>query len=185
MKKDVQHSCCFTGHRPQGLPFKENEDHPDCMKLKALLRQELVRLITEEGVTHFITGMALGIDLIAAELVLELKSEYPQITLESAIPYEEQASNWTVQQRERYYEIAGKCDQETILQTSYTDDCMKKRNHYMVDSSTFVLAVWDGTSRSGTAQTVRYARELCRKIIIINPKTLELTRENQLNTAQA
>ncbi len=158
MKKDVQHSCCFTGHRPQGLPFKENEDHPDCMKLKALLRQELV---------------------------LELKSEYPQITLESAIPYEEQASNWTVQQRERYYEIAGKCDQETILQTAYTGGCMKKRNHYMVDSSTFVLAVWDGTSRSGTAQTVRYARELCRKIIIINPKTLELTRENQLNTAQA
>lgn len=71
-----------------------------------------------------------------------------------------------------------------MLQTAYTPDCMKKRNRYMVDSSAFVLAVWDGTLRSGTGQTARYARELGRKITIINPKTLELTRENQLNTAQ-
>lgn len=59
---DTKTTCCFTGHRPQKLPFKFDEQHPDCVRLKKLLRQELVRLITEAGVTHFITGMALGID---------------------------------------------------------------------------------------------------------------------------
>lgn len=183
-KAKIETTCCFTGHRPQGLPFQTDESHPDCVKLKALLRQEIVRLITEECVTHFITGMALGVDLMAAEIVLELKREYPQITLESAIPCEEQAIKWTVEQRERYYNIAEKCDKETMLQLAYTRDCMKKRNRYMVDNSAFVLAVWDGTFRSGTGQTVRYARELCKKVTVINPKTLALTRENQLNTAQ-
>ena len=69
----VQQTCCFTGHRPEGLPFKTDETHPDCVKLKERLRQEIERLITEEGVRHFISGMAAGTGLIAAELVLELK----------------------------------------------------------------------------------------------------------------
>nr|WP_308627840.1 SLOG family protein [uncultured Eisenbergiella sp.] len=181
---NLQQSCCFTGHRPEGLPFQADETQPGCVKLKERLTQEIERLITEEGVCHFITGMALGADQIAAELVLKLKEKHPQITLESAIPYEEQAIKWTVPQRERYYEIAEKCDETTTLQTTYTSDCMKKRNYYMVDHSGFVLAVWSGIPRSGTGQTVRYARSRGRQIIVINPKTLEITKENQLNMAQ-
>lgn len=174
---DTKTTCCFTGHRPQKLPFKFDEQHPDCVRLKELLRQEMVRLITGAGVTHFITGMALGIDQICAGLVLELKQEYPAVTLECAIPYEEQAVNWTVPQRDRYYDIIAASDKAAQLQTVYTRDCMAKRNRYMVCSSGYVLAVWDGSGRSGTGQTVRYARELGRTITIINPATREITRE--------
>lgn len=181
---DLQQTCCFTGHRPEGLPFRTDESHPDCVKLKEQLSQEIEWLITEEGVRHFISGMAAGTDLIAAELVLELKQKYPQITLESAIPYEEQAVKWTAAQREQYYRIAGQCDESITLQLTYTRDCMKRRSHYMVDHSGYVLAVWAGAPRSGIGQTVRYARSLGRQITIINPKTLEITREKQLNTAQ-
>lgn len=181
---DLQQTCCFTGHRPEGLPFKTDESHPDCVKLKEQLSQEIERLITEEGVRHFISGMAVGTDLIAAELVLELKKKYPLITLESAIPYEEQAIKWTQAQREQYYKIAGQCDESVTLQNTYTRDCMKKRNQYMVEHSGYVLAVWTGAPRSGTGQTVRYAGSLGRQITIINPKTMEITREKQPNTAQ-
>ena len=34
------------------------------------LREEIERQITEEGVTHFISGMAIGVDMYAAEIVL-------------------------------------------------------------------------------------------------------------------
>lgn len=181
---NLQQTCCLTGHRPEGLPFKTDETHPDCVKLKERLRQEMERLITEEGVRHFISGMTVGTDLIAAELVLELRKKYPQITLESAIPYEEQAIKWTAAQREQYYRIAGQCDESITLQNTYTRDCMKERNRYMVDHSKYVLAVWTGVPRSGIGQTVRYARSLGRQITAIHPKTLEITRENQPNTAQ-
>lgn len=183
MKQKMQQTCCFTGHRPQSLPWGANEQHPDCVRLKELLRQEIQRLITENNVTHFISGMAIGTDLIAAEAVLELKKQYPQITLESAIPHEEQAARWTVAQREKYYDIASRCDTETMLQGAYTADCFRKRNQYMVDCSAYVIAVWNGKP-SGTGQTVMLAREKNRHLTIIDPNTLEITRVNQLHTAQ-
>lgn len=102
---DLQQTCCFTGHRPERLPFRTDESHSDCVKLKEQLSQEIERLITGEGVRHFISGMTAGTDLTAAELVLELKKKYPQITLESAIPYEEQAIKWTAAQRNNTTEL--------------------------------------------------------------------------------
>lgn len=73
--------------------------------------------------------MALGVDLYAAEIVLNLKAKYPHITLESAIPCETQAVKWSVAARERYYNIAAKCDKETMLQREYTSDCKAFWNH--------------------------------------------------------
>ena len=118
--------CCFTGHRPMKLPFGADESHPKCNQLKIILRAEIECLITEHRVCRFITGMALGIDQICAEIVLDLKKKYPQIMLECAIPYEGQAIQWSVEQRERYFGILEKCDEETMLQTRYTKDCMQK-----------------------------------------------------------
>lgn len=164
-------TCCFTGHRPQSLPFRFNEQDERCTRLKQLLQEEIERQIVEEGVTHFISGMAIGVDMYAAEIVLELKVRYPQITLESAIPCETQAVKWSSALRERYYMIASKCDKETLIQQRYTADCMHKRNRYMVDSSDTVIAVWNGTP-SGTGKTVKYAEEQKKTIVVINPETL-------------
>ena len=79
-------TCAFTGHRPKGLGYSESDGR--CDALKRLLRLLVRKLIQEQGVTHFISGMAQGVDLYAAEIVLELKEQYPQLTLECAIPYE-------------------------------------------------------------------------------------------------
>ena len=86
-------TCAFTGHRPQHLPFGMNENDERCVRLKEILKEEIINLIEAENVTHFITGMALGVDLYAAEIVLDLKARYPSITLESAIPCETQRSS--------------------------------------------------------------------------------------------
>ncbi|MBS5467655.1 MAG: DUF1273 family protein [Clostridium sp.] len=176
-------TCCFTGHRPMKLPFGADESHPKCNQLKSILRTEIERLITEHRVCRFITGMALGIDQICAEIVLDLKEKYPQIMPECAIPYEGQAIQWSAEQRDRYFGILEKCDKETMLQTRYTKDCMQKRNRYMVDQSNHVLAVWDGSFRSGSGQTVRYAQKMGKMITVIRPDTLEITREKQTNKA--
>lgn len=88
-----------------------------------------------------------------------------------------------MEQRERYFGILEKCDEETMLQTRYTKDCMQKRNRYMVDHSNHVLAVWDGSFRNGSGQTVRYAQKMGKMITIIRPDTLEITREKQTNKA--
>lgn len=168
MKKKT---CCFTGHRPQSLPFGFNENDARCAALKKALREQIIYLIEKENVTHFISGMAIGIDMYAAEIVLSLKASYPGITLESAIPCENQAEKWTEEQRDRYFDIAAKCDKETLIQHHYTADCMHKRNHYMVDQADFIIAVWDGRP-SGTGKTVQYAQRQGKPVTIINPKTM-------------
>ena len=165
-------TCAFTGHRPQSLPFGFNESDERCVALKQKLRNEIIRLIEENGVTHFISGMAIGVDMYSAEIVLGLKAKY-NITLECAIPCETQAEKWSEPLRNRCFEIASKCDKEAMLQHHYTPGCMDKRNRYMVDHADYIIAVWDGRA-SGTSKTVRYAQHQGKPIRVINPKTLEV-----------
>lgn len=165
-------TCAFTGHRPQNLPFGFNEEDERCIDLKKTLREQIINLIENEGVTHFISGMAIGVDI---EIVLGLKASYPGITLESAIPCESQAAKWSEALRDRYFDIASKCDKETLIQTHYTPDCMDKRNRYMVDHADYIIAVWDGKP-SGTGKTVMYAQSKGKVIIKVNPATLTVDR---------
>ena len=67
-------TCAFTGHRPQNLPFGFNEEDEHCISLKKVLREQIINLIENKGVTHFISGMAIGVDMYAAEIVLGLKA---------------------------------------------------------------------------------------------------------------
>ena len=158
-------TCSFIGHRAQNLPFGFNEDDPRCLELKKKL-QSIIENLYETGVRHFITGMATGVDMYAAEIVIELKKEHPDIILESAIPYETQAIYWSVAMRERYYNIAAKCDIETMLQHRYTADCIRKRNIFMVNHSDYVVAVLDGR-RNIISNTVEYAKTVGKGVICI------------------
>ncbi len=164
-------TCCFTGHRPQKLGYGENSIQ--CDELKNKLSELIRELIEKEGVTHFISGVALGVDTYAAEIVLSLKAQYPYITLECAIPCETQAIKWNERDRDIYYDILSKCDKETLLQQKYTADCMQRRNEYMVDNSDFVIAVWNGQP-SGTGNTVKYAQQNSKSIFLIESKTMEI-----------
>lgn len=166
-------TCCFTGHRPQKLGYGENT--VQCDQLKQTLKNIIVSLIEKEDVTHFISGMALGVDTFAAQIVIDLKKEYPWITLECAIPCETQAEKWHERDRDLYFHLIAKCDKETLLQHKYTANCMQRRNKYMVNNSDFVLAVWNGKP-SGTGNTVFYAEKQGKTVIQIEPKTLKLIK---------
>lgn len=163
--------CAFTGHRPKRLPFGSDEADEKCSHLKRIIREQIIHLIEEDEVSYFISGMAMGIDMYAAEIVLDLKVMYPDIQLECTIPYEEQAIRWPNALRERYYDIAGKCDKETMLQTHYSSGCLQRRNRYMVDQADIIIAVWDGKP-SGTGSTVKYALSKGKRVIRIDPSTV-------------
>ena len=86
-------TCCFTGHRPNKLPWGEDERAPRCLALKARLA-ELLEDCYRQGYRHFICGMAQGADMYFGEAVLALREKHPDVTLEAAIPCEEQAARW-------------------------------------------------------------------------------------------
>lgn len=166
-------ACAFTGHRPQRFIFGFDEEHPYCITMKELLEQEIRRMI-DVGVTTFYSGMALGIDIWAAEIVLRLKTDYPDTRLIAVLPHEEQANKWSVEHRERYFNTLSECDDVITLQTHYTSDCMHKRNRYLIDHAKYLIAVYDGNEKGGTAYTVKYAQEQNREITVIQPDKFDV-----------
>ena len=61
------------------------------------LRDTITNVITE-GVTDFYDGGAIGFDMLAAETVIELKTEYPDIKLHMLLPCpaNEQIKGWHI-----------------------------------------------------------------------------------------
>ena len=167
--------CAFTGHRPQKLSFGFNESDQRCKDLQATLFLKILHLMLDQEVNYFISGMALGVDMYAAEIVMLMKKFRTSLRLGAAIPCEGQSKRWPAPQRMRYDYIRMNCDVETVLQERYTPSCMFQRNCYMVDNADIILAVWNGDlgMDSGTWQTVSYALELGKPIIVIDPVTLK------------
>ena len=170
---DRNKTCCLSGHRPMKLPFGFYEDSPDCLRLKVRLYYEVDQM-REAGVTVFLTGMAQGIDMLTAEIVLDIKRtySYDDVHLVAVVPFEGQADHWSRAYRERYLHILARADEVVTLQSQYTDDCLLKRNRWMVDASSHLIAVCGG-GRGGTKYTIDYAVKQGLDVVVINPGTLE------------
>lgn len=149
-------TCCFSGHRPPRLPWGTDETHPRCLALKARLTQA-VEGAYARGFRHFLCGMAQGADLYFGEAVLALAETHPDVTLEAAIPYEDQAAYWPPADQARRQAILNRCHLETVVQHAYSPGCLHRRNRYMVDRSAHLIAVYDGTPQGGTLSTLTYA----------------------------
>ena len=162
---DRERSCCFTGHRPQKLPWGMNEEDPRCTALKLELEARLAG-IYEQGFRHFLCGMAIGCDMYFAEAVLRLRQEHPDVTLEATIPCGDQPNRWSRAQRQRYNALLDRSDKVTVLQVSYSPDCMLRRNRYMVDRASLLLACFDGLP-GGTMKTILYAERSGVKTLVI------------------
>lgn len=159
---------CFTGHRSKGLPWGYDETKESCILFKRVMTSIIEKAI-ENGYTYFISGMALGVDMICAEIVLELKKKYKNVMLECAIPCINQEKKWSSFQQERYRNILKKADVVNyVSETEYTNTCMNDRNNYMVEQSDVVIAVWNGKP-SGTGNAVKMAKNAGKKVRIVDP----------------
>lgn len=157
---DRSASCAFTGHRPASLPWGEDEQDPRCLALKVRLDESIARAY-RAGYRHFLCGMAKGSDFYFCESVIHLRAKYPDIKLEAAVPFPGQSQRWNAQDRARYDRLLSLCDMETLIQQFYSPGCMQRRNHYMVDHASRLIAVFNGgPAGSGTLGTLHYALKI-------------------------
>lgn len=161
MNDKKKQRCCFTGHRPEKLDISEPE-------VKSLLEKAIDNAIADGYVT-FITGMARGTDIWAAEIVLEKKKQNNGLHLICAIPHPGFEKNRSFLEKQRYNRIIKNADYVTTISDHYYRACYQKRNEWMVDRSSLVIAVWNGQP-SGTKNTIDYAKRKAIKIINILEK---------------
>ena len=160
--------CCFTGHRPHRLPWRENEWDPRCLRFQERL-ETLLEELYGRGYRHFLCGMAQGADLLFCEAVLALRRERRDVLLEAAIPCAAQADRWKAAQRERYCRLVAQCDLETLVQQEYTPDCMLRRDYYMVERSQLLIALYDGRPSGGTYKTLLHGIHHDLEIVQLDP----------------
>lgn len=86
-------ACAFTGHRPKRFPWKYDEAACDCVLLKEVMAAQIVAL-ADKDITDFLSGMALGVDLWGAQIVLSLKKKHPALNLHCVLPCEGQECRW-------------------------------------------------------------------------------------------
>ena len=163
-------SCCFTGYRPQKLPFPIDPRNKEYIAFENKLMHEILEL-ANNGCRTFISGMAMGFDIIAAECVL-LISKVPKfcdedIKLVCALPFIGQANNYPAEWRARYARVIKAAAQSITVSNDYYRGCYYDRNRFMVDNSDCVVTWFDG-SPGGTKNTIDYAKKIGRKVININ-----------------
>jgi uncharacterized phage-like protein YoqJ len=101
-----------------------------------------------------------------AEAVIALREEHGDVILEAAIPFGDQPGRWNQALRRRYNALIDSADKVTVLQYGYTPDCMMRRNRYMVDRASLLLACYDGRP-GGTMNTILYAERSGVKVMLI------------------
>jgi uncharacterized phage-like protein YoqJ len=114
----------------------------------ARLKKELNRVLQRSAAADLTISSALwrkGATCISGEAVLALREKHSDVVLEAAVPFPGQADGWSAGQRDRYRRLLQNCDIETVVQNSYTPDCMYRRNRYMVERSALLIAVYDGS----------------------------------------
>ena len=140
--------CCFTGHRPEKLIRSEREIRSD---LEIEIRNAI-----DNGYTTFISGMSRGVDILAAEIVLQFRVAGVPVRLICAIPYENFERSWSTDWQQRYQTILNYADAVRYVCSHYCRGCHHIRNRWLIDHSTRVIAVCNGQP-GGTASTVDYA----------------------------
>ena len=132
------------------------------------LRKEIIAAI-EDGYTTFITGCSRGVDLWAASIVLELRRSNKLLKLICAVPFEGFESKWPPDWIKHYKMVRKQADWVEIICPEYTPEAYQKRNMWMCNRASRLIAVWDGQA-SGTKNTINYAERLKLSMHLIVPK---------------
>lgn len=146
--------CCVTGHR--NIPADKLE------YVKSELTREILEAV-KDGYTLFISGFAEGTDLLFASIVADLKTEYPALALEAALPYPGRIKTPDA----LFHKLIAECSIVGVHSRNYQPSCFMKRNRIMVWKSQRVIAVYDGREKGGTLFTMRYAHTQERDVRVI------------------
>ena len=139
-------SVSFTGHR-----------HITDYKLISERLKSTIKLSYDMGIRFFYAGGAVGFDILAAENVLNLKSEFLDMVLIVVVPFPEQYKFFNGDNKKRYFNILDKADEVITISEKYTNIAYLKRNDYMVSHSNQLIAFWDRKSKGGTSYTIKKA----------------------------
>ena len=151
MEIDISQTVAFTGHRHY------NEECTEAL-------WECIRTLYRQGYRTFLSGMAIGFDLAAAEAVVALRGELEGLHLGCLVPFEGMERRFPTEWRERFERVMREADFTELISEHYSQEVYFRRNDALVERAEVVVAYFTG-ERGGTAYTVRKAIKRRRRLI--------------------
>lgn len=154
-----------TGHRPQGLDDDFSMTSPLWEWIAAHLDRYLWRA------TRLRCGMALGVDLLAAERAMLM-----EVPFDAYLPCEGQAERWGPDSRRRYARVLASAERRILVSEGPCAPWkMHARNEAMLTGAgdsplaDALISVWTGKRSGGTYHATMRAETLGVQVLRIDP----------------
>ncbi|MBR4393346.1 MAG: DUF1273 family protein [Oscillospiraceae bacterium] len=168
-------TCAIIGCSPMNYLWGFDEEDERCAALKLILMNQISKL-RGEGCTRFAVSLDCGVGLYVAEIIRGLKESDGELKAVCYVPYEEQATKWTPELRDRYFNALAECTEVINVSYEKTVGCEFRAHLAAMNEADTVIAVYDPEDplceREAAAAAV--AEMLNKQIHTLDPKAIRL-----------
>lgn len=167
MKIDKGKSVSFTGHRTEKIVAGSNNSEILCCICERL--RMIIKELYEDGYENFICGVAPGFDMMASEVILEMKKEHTQIKLILIVPSQDEEFIYSYIEKQNYNKIYKMADEVIVAPKSEDADILYYHTDFLLSNSSKIICYYnDNEKNSGTIHIVSRAKEARIPIINLN-----------------
>ena len=163
MEINKDKAVSFSGYRTSKIE-RSFRNFGTFHKIEIEVHKEIYALYSEKECSTFIIGGSEGFDLIVAEIILDAKEIFPDITLVVAVPFIGQERNFSQEDQKTYRCVLRNADYVHVISTEYHDRAFLDRNDYMLNNSSHLICYYNGI-RGGTMYTVNRAKKQDMNIV--------------------
>ncbi|MBM7094365.1 DUF1273 family protein [Bacillus sp. H-16] len=153
-------ALAVTGYKPNELGIFD-EKHPHLPFLKDAIKEKLRALKEEIDFKWLITSGQPGVEQWAAEALLALKNDYPDLQLATLAPFYEQEERWKEVWKATYEMIWSNSDfTDYITKRPYENPAqLRMKNQFIIEKSHAFLVLYDEFTPGSPDYYLTYAKK--------------------------
>ena len=164
-------SCAILGCNPIAFPWGYDEEDERCAALKLALLNRITTLRSESMTVYYVV-LDSGAGLYSAEMIADLCENDPAIRLICVVPYETQATKWTPELRDRYFNVQARCS-DVLIVSREEDQARELRAMLEAINRAATVVLATGADDLYVLVVQQYAKQLKRDVIILDTKKLQ------------
>lgn len=136
-------SLYVSGYRPHELGIF-NEKHPGIAIIKKAIENEL-RALIDDGLEWVVISGQQGVETWTAEVVIQLKKEFPQLKYSIITPFLDIEKNWNEQKQEKFFYIQSQADFVTSVTKKPYEAPWQfiEKDKFIIQNTDVLLLVYD------------------------------------------